>query len=994
VQGVVVDDAGSPVPLARVWCVAPAVCGPEASVLGEAVSLPDGTFSVAGVRLPPGIPAELLRLFAYRAGHGLSWVAYDPRGIRLPLAPAARAVLHVLGPGGTPPAQWTVVPRRLRMLRDEWIPGDTAADLPAAVAAALTQTHDQGNGTTEVADLPALSEVTLTVGAADCAPAAVTVRPAALPSATEVLLAPGFRIEGVVQRPPAPNTTQAPATAPAVAPGLPATDETIPATPQPVAGAEVAAVCAGMAPVTTTTADDGSFAIEGLSVGRYWVYVGSSPLEDVAPAEPVSVPVYGLETPQANLLLQPSSWLAGRVTWADGEPVPGATVSAASPVAARGEVRWATTTGAEGTYALRLAPGPYTAAVVAPPLVREPGAVPCAPEGRPLAPLAERLVTLRAGADPAAVDFALDRPAELTGTVTDADGHPVPEAWLLAADLDLRSGFHSRHLVADGEGHFRLRGPFGPEPVRLWAAHGTDAGQSALLLAIPHPGGLAEALPLVAGAACRVSGYVVDVGGQPVAGADVRVGLTRAEGEARAATTFTDALGRFTAGPLWPGESYTVRAASEGMVLQHAESCFGRRGADVPVLPLVLVPAQGELSGQAVDVNDNPLAGVRVQVLDEAGLPLGEQVSDAAGAWLVPHLPEGRLRVEGFAPTYLAAHATVVLPRDEQVLLVMRPPPGEPPQMVVPLKPSLEGAGDFGLTLTELQRAAVTTESLESRPALGLVFDTQRHFGRPAGTLMDVTLPDQSSLEPLLTHGTPGRQVWLFELPPEGVDHLQSVVAREFRLEAVATQELVLPGTGDVAGWRRGAVTIVPPADWPPAQPPSPEAGAGPGDAAPTPPPSPAPDPATPPAGPARSEALLVLGYTPQDERGRPFVPRIVDVRAGDLPFGLREELLVDPPPDLVENLAEAAGCAPETLHIRVYRLEGPPEAAALFAPPTAAPPPGPAFSVVIIEQLARTLSARLDNIPLPPELLSGTPLPPDLTGQPGPEPVPAPATR
>ncbi len=203
----------------------------------------------------------------------------------------------------------------------------------------------------------------------------------------------------------------------------------------PIGGATVT-LSGGGAPLTTTTASDGTYLFDTVPVGTHQVSVTAPDgyLVATAPA-PFTVPA-GSEDPITgqDFVLDAAPTLSGRVT-AGASGVPGVTVTATS--AGR---TYSTVTGADGRYSFpRITPDGYQVATAA-------------PAGYAVVGPASRAETVGA-ADVTDVDFALVRAGSIAGSVVDGSGAPVP-----GATVTITGAGGPYALVTDAAGDYALEG--------------------------------------------------------------------------------------------------------------------------------------------------------------------------------------------------------------------------------------------------------------------------------------------------------------------------------------------------------------------------------------------------------------------------------------------------------------------------------------------------------------------------------------------------------
>lgn len=286
------------------------------------------------------------------------------------------------------------------------------------------------------------------------------------------------------------------------------------------------------------------------------------------------------------------------------------------------------------------APGPAGAVALPPPAglpIRVPAAVtaPPSPDARP-ASFEGRVVSSATGAGIGGADLTFSRGGAAASARAGPDGAfrfepPAEGRWLLAA--------------VTAPGFFPFAPEWGHSPVQLDAAAGRHVSGIEIHLA----------------PATELTGRVVDAGGAPVAGAEVR--LLGAAGEAALvsiADRFTsDARGTFRF------------AAPEGAVLEARKAGLLPGRAEVDRLSMLngrvtiaLGPAHGPLggrapvAGQVIAKGGGPIAGALVVAEGErpfgVDVPAAQAVTGGDGRFTLADLDPGRYRItaraEGRAP--------------------------------------------------------------------------------------------------------------------------------------------------------------------------------------------------------------------------------------------------------------------------------------------------------------------------------------------------------
>jgi len=238
-------------------------------------------------------------------------------------------------------------------------------------------------------------------------------------------------------------------------------------------------------------------------------------------------------------------------------------------------------------------------------------------------------------------DIELVRGVPLRGTVSDADGKPVPGAWIAAKWMGSSSNRVENEIttVADDHGAYVLD-PVAPS-VALEVTARAGGASTPKPLKFDSAGTGSLELKLESRSLVSMKGRVVDEGGRPVAGATVETWRASPEntigGERQVgAVTSTGPDGRFeTPRELVPGESFAVRVSAPGKVVER--TAWVRANSE-DALEIAL-RALAVVAGSLREADGTPVVGARVAVCGDAPAPV-ESATDA----------QGRFRLEGLLP--------------------------------------------------------------------------------------------------------------------------------------------------------------------------------------------------------------------------------------------------------------------------------------------------------------------------------------------------------
>jgi protocatechuate 3,4-dioxygenase beta subunit len=385
---------------------------------------------------------------------------------------------------------------------------------------------------------------------------------------------------------------------------------------------------------------DGGFELAAAPYPRYRVLAAREGFRTGTAA--VEAPPGGPAPAPLAIVLERRRAVVGRVLGARDRPVEGAEVKLVAAGSLPAGEEAAAATGADGRFRIAGAPGARFTVEVS-----KPGYAPLAWRDLP-APPGEGAIDLGV--------LDLVPGAAVEGTVSDPQGRPIAGArvWLLAAPGSSRRtrdrGAGAEPAArADAEGGFRLADLRPGEPVGLRID--ADGYLAAEVPAVEPP--TAAPLAVVLEPAARVSGRVVDAGGAPIAGAEVRLGpreaaagtagVPRAAG-ARELAAAAGADGRFeiagvAAGPI------RVEAYAPGFSPSAPLAVDIAPGRDLDGLLLVL-DRGAVLDGYITDHRGDAVPGAVVA----AGRPRAE--ADDAGHYRLEGVAPGRRAVQVEHPDY------------------------------------------------------------------------------------------------------------------------------------------------------------------------------------------------------------------------------------------------------------------------------------------------------------------------------------------------------
>ncbi|WP_156338090.1 carboxypeptidase regulatory-like domain-containing protein [Chondromyces crocatus] len=422
------------------------------------------------------------------------------------------------------------------------------------------------------------------------------------------------------------------------------------------------------------TRRDGAFRAEPVTPGRVQAIV-RHPDHVEAISEAVTLRPGG--EARIRIVLRQGGLLEGRVLEEDRAPVAGARIELAATQGALERVAYAKD---DGTFAFAAVPDEVLLSVARP---DSPGDV------------VVRVVVAVPDRARKQVEILLPRRREAVSIHVDDDrGYPLDRVEVRVISLDVAVPLR-RTLFTDDDGNAALPDAEGL-PLRLTLLR---PGSAPL---VESTAGARKELRFVMHRGLRATGEVTGGGGRErLEGAEVTA--YTAAGVRR---TRTDDQGAYTLTDLAPGRLRIVARHDEYAQAEALLSVEGDpdRPADLGALDLV---AAGEVEGEVVDPEDEPVAGARVarervpSYLPLGSLPPGVVTTDRNGRFTLKGVPEGNTLVEAYTAELGRGDELVPVRAGQTTTRVKIILPGDPP------RPEAKGAGSVALTLGTARGAVV-----------------------------------------------------------------------------------------------------------------------------------------------------------------------------------------------------------------------------------------------------------------------------------------------
>ncbi|MCG3135509.1 MAG: hypothetical protein HMLKMBBP_03168 [Planctomycetes bacterium] len=394
--------------------------------------------------------------------------------------------------------------------------------------------------------------------------------------------------------------------------------------------------------VDTVAAADGTFSAGPFADGDYKVEA-NAPRHVEATAQ-AKIP----GSADVTLDLEAELEIAGVLTFREGEPVGGATVTAAPEGGTQpdddGFVQQPTaTSAADGTFRLRgLRRGKY--------------AITAQPQWNSKVNMkAAKVAGVEAGASD--VRIVAEPGLVISGRVVDAQKKGVQGVWVQAQpEKPPEDGvWHGRAIYTGSDGAFTLAGLDDGKYLVMANAQGGGGGGGKRPVHLNGISAGSAGLEIVMADGLAIEGVALGEDGKPLASIQISASPVKADGaddgeQQQWGHGQTDSLGRFKVQGLAPGKYVLTGAKWDQTQKQFVFS--GGDGVAAGTTGVVLRETKGNtVTGKVVDEKGQPVAGVSLHV--QSGNFWRQAQTDANGAFELTGLPEGKLTVQVWSASHV-----------------------------------------------------------------------------------------------------------------------------------------------------------------------------------------------------------------------------------------------------------------------------------------------------------------------------------------------------
>jgi len=417
--------------------------------------------------------------------------------------------------------------------------------------------------------------------------------------------------------------------------------------------------------VEMITDADGQYTLKQLRAGQYTISIQfDDALQRSWTATAIeSLPVAEKENKTGvDLQLIPGVALIGKVVAADdGKPVPGVQFGISGPAHPQGISRVAqVTTGADGTFSLRVPPGDQDVYIIS---------ITIPAPGFAMPPNREMGVKVHDGTTES-IQFRLPRAntQPVRGKVVDPDGNSVAGATITVTS-DQTPAYNPVTCQSAGDGTFETPQFAARAKIELRAKFQDMATIRPLVLTRAATG--AQVIHLQKDALVSLSGKVIDPKGKPIQGAEVDLYIRMGNSGYGRSVGKTDAQGNYKVDSLWADAMYAVEVTGDGFGETDGPLLHGRAGDVTNVVDLTLFKLDSSVAGVLLDANNNPVAGQRLQISGPRS-GYNDVVTDPQGKFQTPVVSRDQLTVYVRTGQRMTQH--IVHAGDQKIVLYTAAP--------------------------------------------------------------------------------------------------------------------------------------------------------------------------------------------------------------------------------------------------------------------------------------------------------------------------------
>ena len=386
--------------------------------------------------------------------------------------------------------------------------------------------------------------------------------------------------------------------------------------------------------LTTRSADDGSFVLDGLRKGGYmfiaWHETAGQTMQP------------GASPGQIEIKLAGTGKVKGKVVDADGKPVSDGRVRPFKIGPFQYVYSMVRPLEADGSFEFEVPAGEWN----------------CRVQGSDGSMSDGNMVKVTVG-ETSEIEIKVDKSSLVRGVVMDEQGNHIAGAEVFV----MQGGFpespsREQYARTDGEGRFEVPG-LPDRPIDLHVVH-SDYADTKISVS-PAADGKAREISVKLLAGASVVGSVTDSEGRGVAGEQVNLAM----GWFDARSVYTDGDGAFRFDAVMPGE-YSVTTGPYEQGARGLRKSGVQVGSEGVVRVDFRYPAASGSLGGLVTVAGTPIARAQVTVTDARGAERAVRVAtDETGRFLAQGLQYGSVRVSVKTPDGLTGNASADVPEGD-----------------------------------------------------------------------------------------------------------------------------------------------------------------------------------------------------------------------------------------------------------------------------------------------------------------------------------------